>query len=126
MKYHPDRHVDRFRDYAEKKFKEISEAYNRLSDPSRRKRFDEEHGRPTSRPAQEAQTAQINFNQADELFRNIFGPSAFKRSAGPTVGTTVFSEHIAIKNGKRFSIKTKISKKADGSSVTEIVETPLD
>merc|ERR1719189_2538739 len=41
MKWHPDRHADaKKKDQAEKKFKIINEAYEVLSDPKKRERYD--------------------------------------------------------------------------------------
>ncbi len=40
MQYHPDRHPPEKRKWAEEKFKEISEAYEVLSDPEKRKQYD--------------------------------------------------------------------------------------
>ena len=39
LKYHPDRNLDN-REEAEKKFKEITEAYTILSNPNKRKQYD--------------------------------------------------------------------------------------
>ena len=40
MKWHPDRHGESERDTAEAKFKQISEAYEVLSDPENRAKYD--------------------------------------------------------------------------------------
>jgi len=40
MRYHPDRHVPAKKKWAEEKFKELSEAYQILSDPLKRRKYD--------------------------------------------------------------------------------------
>jgi DnaJ family protein A protein 2 len=65
MKYHPDRNKDN-KEYAEAKFKEISKAYNVLSDPNKRETYDKfgEEGLNGQMPS--------NFNPQD-MFNDIFG-----------------------------------------------------
>ena len=60
LKYHPDKNKNSKE--SEKKFKEISEAYEVLSDPSKRKMYDM-YGKSNSN---------INFKPPDDLFNEIF------------------------------------------------------
>jgi DnaJ family protein B protein 4 len=64
LKYHPDKNTNNKED-AEKKFKEISEAYHVLSDPNKRNRYDQfgKEGLNDNMP---------DFNPAD-IFSQIFG-----------------------------------------------------
>ena len=59
LKYHPDKNIDN-KEFAEKKFKEISEAYQILSDPIKKKQYDY------------SGNVQHNFVSPEDLFNNIF------------------------------------------------------
>lgn len=63
MKYHPDRNKDN-KEEAEAKFKEISKAYNVLSDPNKRATYD--------KFGEEGLQGQGNFNPQD-MFNDLFG-----------------------------------------------------
>jgi len=70
-KYHPDMNPDVDKEKAEKKFKEITEAYEVLSDPDKRAQYDRfGHAGPSQG---------FDFNDQDfERARNAFGDSAFE------------------------------------------------
>lgn len=94
-KYHPDR--NRGSDSAQAKFKEITEAYNVLSNPEKRKKYDQlrrfrqQGGRMGGfedifgSPHSHADSRQDAFSSAEfgDLFSSIFGEG---RSAGPGFG----------------------------------------
>jgi chaperone protein DnaJ len=63
MKYHPDRNKDN-KEEAESKFKEISKAYNVLSDPNKRATYD--------KFGEEGLQGQTNFDPQD-MFNDLFG-----------------------------------------------------
>ena len=64
-KWHPDRNSENSEN-SETKFKEISLAYNVLSDPNERRKYDMHKFTP-------GHTRQrFSFNEADHLFNNIF------------------------------------------------------
>ncbi|XXG46743.1 hypothetical protein AAC387_Pa02g1511 [Persea americana] len=78
MKWHPDKNPNNKQE-AEAKFKEISEAYEVLSDPQKRAVYDqygEENGKPGG-------PNDFNFNHrnAEEIFAEFFGSSPFEFSS---------------------------------------------
>ncbi|MGB9628615.1 MAG: DnaJ domain-containing protein [Thermodesulfobacteriota bacterium] len=77
LKYHPDHHPDDLE--SEEKFKEINEAYAILSDPEKRKEYDQfGHSRFKRRYTTEDIFGDFDF---DELFREFgFGRGSFSRS----------------------------------------------
>ena len=158
LRYHPDRNPEN-RVEAEKKFKDISEAYQVLSDSDKRRAYDTpEAAYPQggfagfSRPSgRRSGPEHMDLHQAEELFRHIFGGGGafngfdfFMASPGtrrplgshPGMshsgmgggqrGQTQITEQMIMKNGRRFVRVTKVTNRADGSTSTEIHETPLD
>jgi len=84
LQWHPDRHPAEDRDSAESKFKRISEAYEVLSDPEKRKRYDElgpswqqgQDFRPPpggQRMSREEFERQFGGGGFSEFFETIFG-----------------------------------------------------
>ncbi|KAJ8678986.1 hypothetical protein QAD02_014773 [Eretmocerus hayati] len=93
-KYHPD--TNKEDPNASKKFQEVSEAYEVLSDETKRKEFDtwgataEQMGMGSSPPGggRNQDTRDFNWNfkstiNPEELFRKIFGDAGFKSSGFP-------------------------------------------
>nr|AGS09412.1 DnaJ family protein [Euglena gracilis] len=77
-RWHPDRHPENNKPLAEKKFKEIAEAYEVLSDPQRRAAFDRygdvHHG------AEASSFEDSLFTDPNQLFRHFFGGINFTSS----------------------------------------------
>lgn len=88
LKWHPDRHQGEEKLRAEKRFKQISEAYQVLSDPDKRAQYDASQrfggGQRSSAGQQEWQRhwnahrqqtyyQEFSRDEADQLFRSIFG-----------------------------------------------------
>lgn len=93
MKYHPDRNIDN-QEQSEKKFKEVSEAYEVLSDPEKKKIYDQfgEEGLKGGAGGPSGFSGfsgTYNPGNAEDIFKNFFGgsfPDVF--SQGGRGGTT--------------------------------------
>jgi len=126
LTWHPDRNQSN-RVEAERKFKEFSEAYQTLSDPTKKRQYDEATApqRPSQgtpqRPSPGFRSQSMDPREAEELFKQMFG--GFGTRQGQTVE---ISEKVILKGGRRFMQITKVVKRQDGSSNTEISETPLE
>lgn len=96
LQWHPDRHPAERREAAEAKFKRISEAYEVLSDPEKRKRYDElgqnwQQGQEFRPPPSGARMSREEFERRfgasgfSEFFETIFGDQFGHqfRSEGP-------------------------------------------
>ena len=69
LRFHPDKNPDGDRAEAERKFKEVGEAYQVLSDPTLRSRYDQF--------GPEGSTPEGGFADAHTFFREMFGGDAF-------------------------------------------------
>ena len=154
LRWHPDRNPEN-RVEAEKKFKDISEAYQVLSDVDKRRSYDNpgifggmggSPGNGFSQGRGRGQSPHVNhmdLREAEELFKHIFGGGGhfggFDFFMGGTPGMggmggsrrpmgaqTQVTEQMIVKSGRRFLRVTKVTNRPDGSSTTEINETPLD
>ena len=71
LEYHPDRHPPEKRKWAEEKFKEISEAYEVLMDPEKRRIYDQYGHEGLGGPFREGGFSWQDFSHFDDL-RDIF------------------------------------------------------
>lgn len=138
--YHPDKNPTNKKE-AEEKFKDIAEAYSVLSDPEKKKLYDQfgEEGLK--------QNGHVNINP-DEIFAHIFGQQAanglpgfmFHHSMGggqpnvfdmfnnrkrksKSVNYNLFASLEELHSGK--IKKMKITKKVNGKPVTKVLEIPI-
>jgi curved DNA-binding protein len=93
LKWHPDKHPEGKRAEAEKRFKQVSEAYEVLSDADKRQRYDKfgenwEHGQEFTPPPGERRMSREEFEQAfgggggfSDFFSELFGEQ-MRREAG--------------------------------------------
>lgn len=89
LKHHPDKNPEN-KDEAEENFKKISEAYSTLSDPEKRKVYDQ-YGKAGFQnggdgPGFPSSGSRMSAEQADMLFSNLFGPGGINIFAGPSGG----------------------------------------
>lgn len=94
LKWHPDRHQGNGKKEAEDKFKRISEAYEVLSDPDKRQKYDQfgenwQHGQEFRPPPGGRTMSPEEFEQAfggsggfSDFFRSMFGEDMRRGSAG--------------------------------------------
>lgn len=84
LQWHPDKHSDKSKEEAKKKFQEISQAYNTLSNEEKRKHYDMFGSDPDNMDSMGESmrgmgskvrftTGGIPANFADDLFRSFFG-----------------------------------------------------
>ncbi|CAD5217829.1 unnamed protein product [Bursaphelenchus okinawaensis] len=76
LKWHPDKHPEEDREVAEKKFKQIAQAYEILSDESHRLEYDRgdlQRNRPHHRRRSASQTPSYATRSPFDVFREFFG-----------------------------------------------------
>lgn len=129
-KYHPDVNVDAKE--AEAKFKEISEAYDVLSKPEKKKNYDlfGQSGAKSGFDPSQAYSYKgsgfdnfnVNFGQQgssnfQDIFSDLFGAARSGRAAGPTKGQDIqYSVEIAFEDAVK-GMTTRISLNQDKISV---------
>ena len=103
-KYHPDLHPDDAE--AEAKFKEINEAFAILSDPEKRRKYDQEQQQKTNTQqhaassgrgfgkAAKPKTGTVDFSQMQSSFAQFFG-------FDPATGQVVNEEKLRGQNGQK-------------------------
>ena len=94
LKWHPDRHPEEEKAAAEERFKRISEAYEVLSDPENRAKYDR-FGHDF-RQGQEFQPPPGTRSMSAEEFEQIFGGSGFSDFFG-----SLFGEQLRGRGGRR-------------------------
>lgn len=94
LKWHPDRHPKEGREAAEAKFKQLSEAYEVLSDPKKRERYDRfgqnwEHGQEFTPPQGARGASREDFERAfggrggfSDFFASMFGDQFQAQTGG--------------------------------------------
>uniref|UniRef100_A0A674I523 J domain-containing protein n=1 Tax=Terrapene triunguis TaxID=2587831 RepID=A0A674I523_9SAUR len=137
LKWHPDKNPEN-KEHAERKFKEIAEAYEVLSDKSKRDLYDRYGkdgltgtGTGDPRGGAGAPGFTFTFRGADEVFREFFGgrdpfadffdffSSSFSPGTDPGIGFRSVSTSTTFVNGKRITTKRIIE---NGQERVEIEE----
>lgn len=77
MEWHPDRQPPEKREEAQKRFSQVANAYETLSDPNKRQMYDLGGGMGQSGPSHPGSYSN-NQAAAEELFRQVFGSSSFR------------------------------------------------
>lgn len=107
MKSHPDRQPEAKRAAAAEEFKRINEAYEVLSDPAKRKRYDQfgenwEHGQEFAPPPGQRTMSREDFEQAfggrggfSDFFANVFGEDVRRDFAGQSARHARFRQRGA-------------------------------
>lgn len=125
LKYHPDRVADHLKNKSEEIFKQINEAYEGLSDPEKRKKYDEglknvKGGRTTSQ-----QTAIEPFLRVD---RNLFSFEHILPGASVSGSLVIFNDGEGTLSGTVTTNKPwlKLSETVISASVYQEIEMTID
>ncbi len=108
-KYHPDLQPPEKKEESEKKFKEIGEAYEVLSDPEKREKYDRlgpnwQHGDEFASYQQQGQRQQWNARDFERMRRDFGGAEGFSFSFGGEEGqASSFSDFFEAIFGQGFS-----------------------
>ncbi|XP_065896571.1 dnaJ homolog subfamily B member 6-like [Dysidea avara] len=106
VKWHPDKNLDN-KEEADEKFKEISEAYQVLSDPDKRKIYDT-YGKEGLSQGAGAAHFHFNFMSADDLFKQFFGEDF------NIFGGSGFSDHPFFNDSPRAGHRQRSSQQGGG------------
>lgn len=93
MKWHPDRQPPEKRDEAQQRFSEVAGAYEKLSDPQKRRQFEQFGGGPGTHfqggghgHSSPGPGWQHSPESAERLFREVFGSGTFEQMFGQIFG----------------------------------------
>jgi DnaJ-class molecular chaperone len=87
MRWHPDKNRDN-QEMADRKFKEIAEAYQVLSDKSLRREYDNASSFGAGIKEFDLSSASATFSAADELFRDLFGDKTVMEALDQLINDT--------------------------------------
>jgi curved DNA-binding protein CbpA len=138
LKWHPDKNRGENEKLAEEKFKDISEAYQVLSDPKKRKDYDNPHSFDFSKSFSFRNGRDLfkefdaegffdddddfDFFNKDDFFTKGFGFGNFEnfnKNSGSNNISKSISKSTVIKNGKRVSLITTTIVDGNGNVKTE-------
>uniref|UniRef100_A0A4W6DUZ7 DnaJ heat shock protein family (Hsp40) member B6a n=1 Tax=Lates calcarifer TaxID=8187 RepID=A0A4W6DUZ7_LATCA len=96
LRWHPDKNPEN-KEEAEKKFKELSEAYEVLSDANKRSIYDRygKEGLTGSNGGRDHFHEQFTFRNPEDVFREFFGGrDPFCKQVGTSLNLLSFSHHL--------------------------------
>lgn len=103
LEWHPDRHPPERREAAEAKFRGISEAYEVLSDPEKRKRYDELG--PNWQQGQEYRPRADDVHMSREEFERRFGEAGFSEFFETVFGDQFGRQFRTARGHPRFRVR---------------------